>query len=156
MEQTMNARTIFLSKLMGLFLLVVGLSVLIQGQVMVETVDGIMHNRPLLYVVGLMTLACGLAIVLVHNRWSGGVLPVVVTILGWITLIKGLVLLLLPPQALIGLFDSLQVGNLLYVYGAIDLVIGIYLTIAGFMSARTQATGYTTRQLPRPLSLIHI
>ncbi|MGA2232180.1 MAG: hypothetical protein ABSH22_14885 [Tepidisphaeraceae bacterium] len=145
----MNARTIFLSKLMGLFLVVVGLSVLVQGRVMVETADGIMHNRPLLYVLGLVTLACGLAIVLLHNRWTDGLLPVVITILGWLTLIKGLTLLLLPPQALVGLFDSMQVGNLLYVYGAIDLAVGVYLTVAGFM-AQSQATGYSTRQLPRP------
>jgi hypothetical protein len=34
-------------------------------------------------VMGLISLSAGLAIVLAHNIWSGGVLPVVVTICGW-------------------------------------------------------------------------
>jgi vacuolar-type H+-ATPase subunit I/STV1 len=130
----MCARTIFLAKLIGLFLLIVGLSVLTQSPWMADTLKGIMHDRPLSYVLGMIVLASGLAIVLVHNRWSGGLLAVVVTILGWITLIKGAFLLLLPPDMLTNLYGTLQIGNVVYVYGAIDIVIGAYLTIGGFMT----------------------
>jgi hypothetical protein len=133
----MSARTIFLSKLIGLFLLLVGLSMLIQGQAMAETADGIMHDRPLVYMVGMLTLAGGLAMVLTHNRWSGGALAVVVTILGWILLLKGVLLLFLPPRMLIDLFGALRFGVLLYLYAAIDVVLGIFLTVGGFMAANT-------------------
>ena len=135
----MSTRTIFLSKLMGLFLVVVGLSMLIQGRLMAETFDGMMRDAPLLFIVGLIALACGLAIVLLHNQWKGGVLPVVVTILGWATLLKGVLLLFLPPPMRISIYEALRYGELIYLYAAIDLAIGIYLTFAGFMaSARTE------------------
>jgi hypothetical protein len=135
----MSARTIFLSKLMGLFLVLVGLSMLIQGRLIAETFDGMMRDAPLLFIVGIIAIACGLAIVLVHNRWTGGVLPVVVTILGWATLLKGIMLLFLPPPVRISIFEALRYGQLIYLYATIDLAIGIYLTIAGFKAtARTE------------------
>jgi hypothetical protein len=135
----MSARTIFLSKLIGLTLTLVGLSMLVQGQLMAETLDGMMRDGPLLFIVGLIAAASGLAIVLVHNRWAGGALPVVVTILGWITLLKGVLLVLLPPQVRISIFGALRSGEFIYLYAAIDLAIGIYLTVAGFMaSERTE------------------
>src|SRR5690348_14216277 len=40
--------------------------------------------------------AAGTALVIGHNVWSGGVLPVVVTLLGWLTLIKGIALMAMP------------------------------------------------------------
>jgi hypothetical protein len=135
----MSARTIFLAKLLGLFVLLLGLSMLIQGRSTAETMDGIIHDRPLVYIVGMITLACGLALVLSHIRWSGGLLPVLVTILGWITLIKGLLLLFLPPQSLIDFYGALRIGQLLYVDAVIAVVLGIYLTVAGFMASNTIA-----------------
>jgi hypothetical protein len=127
----MPARTLFLARLIGLFLIAVGLSMLVQGHWMAETITALAHDQPLVYVLALITFACGLAIVLAHNRWSGGALPVVVTILGWIILIKGLVLLLLPPGAEVALF-----ARLIYLYAAVDLAIGIYLAWAGFTTRR--------------------
>jgi len=45
-----------------------------------------------------VALCAGLALVLAHNVWSGGALPILVTIVGWISLLKGLMILILPPQ----------------------------------------------------------
>jgi hypothetical protein len=47
----------------------------------------------ILQFLGAITLAAGLAMVLAHNIWSGGALVVVVTVVGWITLIKSLLFL---------------------------------------------------------------
>jgi hypothetical protein len=41
---------------------------------------------------------CGLAIVLVHNVWSGGLLHVVITVIGWLSLMKGLLFVFLTPE----------------------------------------------------------
>ena len=82
-----------------------------------------------------MTLVAGLAIVLAHNVWSGGVLPIVVTVFGWILLIKGLVLLLLPPDTSFAYFEALRYSELFYLYASLNLVIGIYLTVFSFLSS---------------------
>lgn len=132
----MTARTIFLGRLIGLFMFIFALPMFWQKQLFVETYDATIHNRPLMLLVGMILLACGLAIVLAHNRWSGGALPVVITILGWLTLIKGVLILYISPEALINLFGNFHVGEMLYVYAGVDLVIGLFLIIATFTSNR--------------------
>jgi uncharacterized membrane protein len=128
----MPARTIFLARLIGLFALVQSAAMFIHRQSMVEAATGLVHERSLLLLLGLIALAAGLAMVLSHNVWSGGALPVVVTLVGWIILARGVVLLLLPPDAVARLFDATRFGELFYLYAAIALVLGLYLTWAGF------------------------
>ena len=47
-------------------------------QVTVETVTALFQNSSMMLIVGIITLAAGLAVVLAHNIWSGGALVVVV------------------------------------------------------------------------------
>jgi hypothetical protein len=68
-------------------------------QAMIQMVTALVHDPPVLFLAGLMTVVAGLAMILGHNVWSGGALPVVVTLIGWSTLIKGLVLLFVSPEA---------------------------------------------------------
>jgi hypothetical protein len=84
---------------------------------------------------GLMAVTAGLAIILAHNVWSGGALPVIVTLFGWASLIKGSLLLILSPGTesrvfIVGLHYE-QHPNL---YAAAVLLLGAYLTYAGFSS----------------------
>src|SRR6266700_1557375 len=76
----------------------VSLSLLLHKQSMVETVETLVHNRPELLILGMIALIGGLAMVLCHNVWSGGALPIIVTLFGWSILIRGLLLLFLPCQ----------------------------------------------------------
>jgi hypothetical protein len=50
----------------------------------------------MIFVLGAITLVAGLAMVLTHNIWSGSALVVIVTLVGWVTLLKSLLLLFLP------------------------------------------------------------
>ena len=89
----------------------------------------------MMFVLGAITLVAGLAMVLAHNIWSGGALVVVVTLVGWITLIKSLFVLFLPPEMEAGFFlGQLHYQQLFGVYGATSLVLGPYLTYGGFKS----------------------
>ncbi len=89
----------------------------------------------MMFVLGAIMLVAGLAMVLAHNIWSGGVLAVIVTLVGWITLIKSLFFLLLPPEMEAGFFlGQLHYRQLFYMYTAISLVLGVYLTYGGFKS----------------------
>jgi len=128
----MPVATRYLARLIGLFSIVVGLVMIGRRQEMVAAVDALIHNAALLLVVGLIALGIGLAMVLAHNVWSGGVAPVVVTLVGWLVLLRGLVLLFLPAAVVATLFEALHFARLLYLYASIALVLGIYLAMAGF------------------------
>src|ERR1700686_325102 len=86
----------------------------------------------------IISLALGLAMILGHNVWSGGALPVVVTLVGWLILAKGLLLLFLAPEALSRLFGRMQYGEHIYLYVAPSLVFGLYLTWAGFTTTTSR------------------
>jgi len=137
----MSPRTTFLSKLIGLYCLLAALAMVSHKQATVETVNALVHNPALLLIVSVITLVAGLAIVLGHNVWSGGVLPVIVTLVGWLTLIKGLVFLFLPPETAVGFFGGLHYEQCFYLYAAISLLFGVYLTYGGFRSASTLTGG---------------
>ena len=106
------------------------------AQATAEIMKAIIQDPPLLFIAGLMGVTAGLAIVLAHNVWSGGALPIIVTLFGWVSLIKGTLLLTLSPEAESRVFI---VGGLHYeqhpnLYAAFALLLGAYLTYAGFSS----------------------
>jgi hypothetical protein len=131
----MLPRTLFLSRLIGLYCILGALSMITRKQATLESVTALLHIPSMIFIVGVITLAAGLAMVLAHNIWSGGALVVIVTLVGWITLIKSLFFLFLPPEMEAGLFlGQLHYQQLFYLYGAISLILGIYLTYGGFKS----------------------
>jgi hypothetical protein len=93
---------------------------------------GTYPSWPTMLVLGMLTLIAGLAMVLGHNVWSGSALPIIVTIVGWITLIRSVVLLFVPPQALDRTFQAIRFEEFYYVFLAIPLMLGLYLTYAAF------------------------
>jgi hypothetical protein len=132
----MSPRTKYLSKLIGLYSILVSLSMVLHKQTTVEIVTSLIHNPPMLFVTGVIGTAAGLAMVLGHNIWSGGALPVVVTLVGWTALLKGVLLLFLSPAGESEFFlGTLHYEQLFYLYSAISILLGIYLTYAGSKSA---------------------
>jgi hypothetical protein len=131
----MLPRTIFLSRLLGLYCILVAVAMTVQKQATLDSVTALLRNPPMLLMLGVFTTAAGLAMVLAHNIWSGGALTVIVTVAGWLALIKGVLFLVLPPQAQAEFFlKGLAYQQLFYVYMAITLGLGIYLTYGGFRS----------------------
>jgi putative exporter of polyketide antibiotics len=131
----MSPRTLFLSRLIGLYCILVGLSMMTHSRATVETVTALLQNPSMTLILGVITLAAGLAMVLAHNIWSGGTLVVVVTLVGWMALVKSLFFLFLPPEMETRLFlQQLHYQQLFYLYGAISLALGVYLTYGGFKS----------------------
>ena len=127
----MSLLTVFLARLIGLFTVLLLGTLLMRGSAMVETA---VANDPLMFTYAIISLSIGLATVLGHNVWSGGALPVIVTLVGWLILAKGLLLLYLTPEALHRVFEGMQYSDHMLLYVAPSLVIGLYLTWAGFTS----------------------
>ncbi len=132
----MSSRTLFLSRLLGLYCIVMALSMFLRGQTMVDTVTSMLGNASLMLFLGIVIVLAGLAMVLTHNIWSGSTLTVLVTLVGWIALIKGALFLIVPPGSSSAFFlNGFHYQQLFYVYAAIALIVGLYLTYGGFRSA---------------------
>jgi hypothetical protein len=131
----MPSHTTFLIRLIGLYLVLISLAMLTHKQSAIESITALMRNPPLLFVTAVFAMAAGLAMVLGHNVWSGGVLPVVVTLTGWAMLIKASLLLFLSPASATTFFlAGLHYEQHFYQYMSFSLLFGACLTYAGFKS----------------------
>lgn len=86
----------YLALLWGITILVVSFAILIKPKLL-ERLFAEAKNKAIMSFWGAITLVVGITMVFVHNVW---VLDwrVVITIIGWLTLIKGLDILLLPKR----------------------------------------------------------
>jgi hypothetical protein len=133
----MSARTLFLSRLIGLYCILVGLSMVTHKQLTVKSVTALLQNPSMMWLLGVIALAAALAIVLAHNIWSGGTLAVIITLVGWLALTKSLLFLFLTPAMEARIFlGQLHYQQFFYVYAALSIVLGAYLTCAGFTSSQ--------------------
>ena len=123
-------RTVFLSRFIGLSTVVVSMCMLREAAVGIES--AIVHDDTLLVVGGLFWSLVGLAIVLGHNVWSGGLLPVVVTEFGWFALARGLIQVWIPREWAVWFFEISRFSERHQWYACIILAFGMYLTVAGF------------------------
>jgi len=130
----MDRQTIYLGKLIGVFLLITALAMFLDRDSIIEMASALIDDRALLLIVGLIALGIGLAIVLGHNVWTGGLFPLVITLFGWSQLLRGLLLLLLPAEAQIAFFQLMRLEDFFYLYAGLPLVLGAYLTYVGFTS----------------------
>ena len=131
----MPAVTIYLSRLIGIVALIIGIAMLADKQMVVVALGQLGIDRTPLLLLGLLRVTAGAAIVLVHNVWTRGFWPLVVTLTGWAVLVRGVMVLFVPPDVMAGLLDASHVVDFYYVYAAIPLVLGSYLSLRGFSAA---------------------
>ncbi len=137
----MPAVTIYLSRFIGVVALIIGVAMLADKQMVVAAVTQMGVDRTPLLLLGFFRVAVGAGIVLVHNVWSRGFWPLVVTLTGWAVLLRGVMVLFVPPDVMAGLIDASRVVDFYYVYAAIPLLIGAYLTLRGFSATAPGALG---------------
>jgi hypothetical protein len=131
--QTVLRRTIFLSRLIGLFAVAVAISMILDSGAIVAIDTAIVQNGALLRTLGMVLAIAGLSIVLGHNVWRGGLLALVLTLVGWLTLLRGVFALWAPSEWVMQLLAKSHYAEWLYWYAGFILLIGIYLTVSGFL-----------------------
>jgi hypothetical protein len=134
----MPARTAFISKLIGLYALIFGVAMLVNRPGTIVGAGALLRDPGLVLLSGIFALSVGLAILLAHNVWSGGALPIVVTVIGWLAILKGLVLIFLSQDALAGYVQAVRFEQSYYVYAVVTLALGAYLTYGGFKMSRAR------------------
>jgi hypothetical protein len=100
--------TIFLGKFLGLTHLITCLVCMARPKATLDAANSMAKDTGLLLVSGIFTMAAGFAVVIGHNVWSGGALPVAVTVLGWMMLVKGIALMAMPPRMLVASYSFLN------------------------------------------------
>lgn len=121
----------YLSKVIGLYQILIGLAMLLNMQQFRIDILKLMHNGPLMLYAGCLTVIIGLLIVVGHNIWQWR-WNVLVTIAGWIILIKGFTLVMFPhtlDDFTIYLFTH---SNVTYSVAIGDILLGVLFCYLGF------------------------
>ncbi|HSX37504.1 MAG TPA: hypothetical protein VLE95_01600 [Chlamydiales bacterium] len=122
--------SIFLAQVVGLYLFLISLAMLVHQARFKKTMSDLLGNMMLISLTGVAMLIVGLLIVVDHNIWVAD-WPVIITIIGWILLLQGLMRLFVP-DAFVKMSKDMQ-GKIVYTLGCwVRLFIGVYLIWAGF------------------------
>lgn len=126
----------FLAKVIGIYLIIISLAMLLHMPRFNEMVSNLTSNPPLVFTVGFFTLILGILVVVSHNIWQWN-WRVIITIIGWIALLKGTSLIIHP--ALIDILTAFYVQNTIFDYSVaiIDLILGIILVYFGFKRSKS-------------------
>ena len=117
-----------LAVLMGSALVIVGIT-LFNKSYFNAVITDLANSKGLLWVTGFITFVMGTVIVALYNVWSAD-WRMLVTLLGWLTVIKGAVIMLFPSS--MTLFYRRFLSNHLLIYsGVYALVLGGLLLFLG-------------------------
>lgn len=84
------------------------------------------RDPALIFATGFPLFVAGVAIVRTHNRWSGG-WPVIVTLLGWVTLLSGLARIMFPIQLAGIAIPLVQSRGVLAAVAVVFMMLGVFL-----------------------------
>ena len=82
------SNSVFLARLLGPVMLVVGLAVFANPRGFRDMAEEFMASKALMFLSGLILMPVGLAVVLTHNFWTAD-WRVLITLLGWLAAIGG-------------------------------------------------------------------
>ena len=125
--------SIFLAQILGPYLVIVGIGIFLNPKNCQRVAHEYTQSAALIYFGGIMALFFGLLIILFHNVWTVH-WAIIITLLGWIGLIKGACLIIIPER--VKNFALRYQGSTrpLKIQSAMIFVIGAFLMFKGYIT----------------------
>ncbi|MCD6395165.1 MAG: hypothetical protein J7M40_16890 [Planctomycetes bacterium] len=118
-------------QIFSLAYLAIGIGILINPDFYKKLYEGFIEDATTLYLGGFAALVIGYLIVAFHNTWPKDY-SVIITVIGWIALIKG-VLILVQPKIMIALTKAIATkGNFLKIEAIAVIILGLAFSFLGF------------------------
>lgn len=128
----MSTFTIYFAQLAGLYFIILGVILVVRKRSILELMPQLTENPPFVFLAGMIRIILGLAILIGNGPWGAQILSIVVALIGWVTLIRGITMLLVTPEQQRKLIDYWRRDSMYYAAVAIVLLLGLYLAYAGF------------------------
>jgi hypothetical protein len=98
-------------------------------------VPSFIQDGPLVFVTAVFGVAIGCAMVAAHHHFNN-LAALLITIFGWITLIRSAILLFAPQIVSQLASMAMHIPGIPLIPAAIAVMIGVYLTYVGWFAAR--------------------
>ena len=125
---------VFIARLVGPAFVAVGLGILLNGPFYTSLLAEATRSPTLIYFSGLISLIPGLAILNLHRTWTSD-WRVIITILGWLLVIGGVIRIVLPATTAALAADLYSKPAALLIVSAVVIVVGGFLTFFGYRAA---------------------
>ncbi len=123
--------SIFLARLIGPLLVVIGVGLFVNRDNYRTLAREFLDSPALIYIAGIIAFLGGLSVVLTHNVWVLG-WPLIITLLGWLTLIGGITRIVFP-RATVQLGERMiRNETMAPVAAAIYAALGLWLSAVGY------------------------
>lgn len=129
----MSPLTLFLAKLLGAVLITMAAVLAARGSTLAQTARRMIADPGAVMLVGSLRIGLGLAIMIGHDIWTGGALPIAVTLFGWALYFSGLLLLFATPERLTAIVDGMKLERNMPAYALGVGLVGLYFLGAGFI-----------------------
>jgi uncharacterized membrane protein len=152
--------SILIARLMGPVLLAIGIGIALgmgmEGDGYMAMIKEFMGSKPMIWIMGVLALVAGLAIVNTHNVWEPD-WRVIITILGWLAIIRGVASIVFP-SAVESIGERMLTSATGMIIGAaITVALGAVLTFMGYEALwaeerrprRAAPSGSRTAKRPR-------
>lgn len=131
MTETDPQQTLLLSKVIGLFLVIVGVAILFRRHYLASVFVTIADERLTRGVLALIELLAGLFLVVMHNEWSS--LPAgIISFIGWMAVAESVSYLLLPDRVINPFIRAINTPGWYFFGGMLAIALGLYLAAHGF------------------------
>lgn len=125
--------SIFLAKALGVYFTIISVGLILNLNKLRPILVDLLRDARLVLLSGIMALIFGILIVVSHNVWVMG-WPVIITILGWLSVFKGVVRIFYPEFTIKNTSMWVEKGAVFNVILFVLLVAGIILLYFGYMS----------------------
>lgn len=131
-QQALSTR--ICARLIGPIMLIIGAIVITRGDDLALIIPAILQDSPLAFVTGIFTLIVGMTLFTFHHHWTN-VTAIIITLISVATIIRGIALMF-APSMLAGMVHAALTGPgpAVIIGGAIALLIGAWLTFAGWFA----------------------
>lgn len=128
----MSPTTLFLGKLLGLYLVAMSLGMLLDRRRALATIDEMSRSGPWMLFSGMAATAIGLALVLRGRDAASGALGVTVDAAGALALLKGLSLLVIPPARIVAGYRRIGFERMFSLWMGVVLALGLTVAALAF------------------------
>jgi hypothetical protein len=127
---------VFIARLIGPLFVVLGVGILLNQAVYADMIGQAVLIPVLIYLTGMLALTAGVAMLNGYHAWTVD-WRVVITILGWIMVIAGIVRIVLPAVTAVLAIGLYSGSSAMPIVAVIVLVVGVFFSYQGYFRKHT-------------------
>ena len=127
---------VYIARIVGPLFVVLGIGILLNQGIYTDMIGQAVLVPVLIYLSGVLAFTAGVAMLNGYHAWTAD-WRVIVTILGWIMVLAGIIRIVLPAVTAVAAIALYSGTSVMPIAGVIVLVVGAFLSYQGYFRKQT-------------------